>query len=369
MKPYQPGKMGMAEGMAIVLGIAMARLLLSPVANLVNETAQLAWLSLIFFNVIPVLAFFMMTYVTETVSKSLFTACKQLLGSPGAWLIFAFYSLMFFGNGIILLRQYSEYTLFTALPRIELKVVIIWYALIVAIICCMGLETIARSGYVLLPLLAGGLIIVFVLLYPFYIIHYLSPWQGNGILHALQFGVTNAGYDMWVLSLVFLAASFQTPGTLKRAVLYSMSGGLALKLWFVFTYLMVFGISVGSEKTLPFYEMAKLVYLNQYFQRIEALLIVVWVFWGVLAIAGSIYVGLYLFGTLLNLPALRPMVPLVMVICANLAILPPDIPYVLKIDQFLTYAAGLGVYGFPTVLFILAYLSKRRKPLCAASGQ
>lgn len=365
MKTYHVGKLGIAEGIALVFGLVVSRLFLSGMADGINVNGQMYWLSMILFTMIPLLVLLMMIYVNNSVAGDIAAVCEQLVGKVGAWLIVVAYIGMFLGNSALVLRQYAEYTLTTALPRVEFQLVIVWYTVTAGIICYLGIEALCRAGYIVLPFMVGGLFLIMMMVSPFYVVYHLTPWQGNGIMTAVQSGLHGVGYNLGVLSLVFLSSAFQSAKTIKSAAIYALGGSLVLRIVYMLVYTMVFGVAVGGEKAMPFFELARLVYINQYIQRIEALFIVVWVIFGLLAIAGSLYMGLYLIVVLLKLPALRSIVPLVAMIVANLAMLLPDIGYTIQVDQLLIRFSQMGIYVFPGILFVMALVKKRRKKPCA----
>lgn len=365
MKPYHMGKMGIAQGIALVFALVLPHLFLSRLSDVVQVNGQLSWLSMLIYTIIPLSVLFMMVYVTNRVPGDFATVCQHLVGKLGAWIIVLFYIGIFLGNSAMLLRQYAEYTLITALPQVNFQLVIVWYALTAGIICYMGIEALCRTGYILLPFIVGGLIIVLLLISPFCVAYNLTPWQGNGIMTAVQSGIHGVGFNIGVLSLIFMTSVFQNAKTIKNIAMYALGGALMLRIGFTMVYIMTFGVAVGAEKVMPFFELARLVYINQYLQRIEALFIVVWVFIGLLAIVSYLYIGLYLIAMLLKLPAIRPLVALGVILVANLAMLPPDIGYTLHIDQLLIQVAQLGIYVFPGLLFIMALVKKRRKKPCA----
>ncbi|WP_378955325.1 GerAB/ArcD/ProY family transporter [Pelosinus sp. sgz500959] len=366
MNAYHTGKMGMAEGIALVFGLIVPRLFLSQLADALQINGQLLWLSMLIYTMIPLVMFFMMVYANNSVSGDIVKVCQQLVGKIGAWIIVVTYIGMFLCNGAILLRQYAEYTLITALHRVDFQIVIIWYAITIGIVCYLGIEALCRTGYIMLPLLLGGLIVVFVAVSPFYVIYNLTPWQGNGIMTVINSGIHSGGLNFGVLSLIFLSSAFQNSKTIKRIAIYSLGGTAILRIIFALVYTMVFGVSVGAEKVMPYFEMARLVYINQYIQRIESLFILVWVILGLLSIAGSLYIALYLIVILLKLPTMRPLVPLGVIFIAHVAMLPPDIGYTIYLDQLLMQVAQIGIYLFPGILFVMALVKRRKKP-CADS--
>jgi hypothetical protein len=139
----------------------------------------------------------------------------------------------------------------------------------------------------------------------------------------------------------------------------------------LFVFLIVFGVTVGQEKALPFYEMARLVYLGRFFQRVEALFIILWVIYGILAIAMNLYIGLYLYTRLFKLETMRPLIPTTVILIASLASLPTDVTAVIQLEvQAVQTVFNVGLYGIPGILFLASLWQdrrKRRKAPCSAS--
>ena len=367
MNTYHVGKLGTAEGIALVFSLIVPRLFLSGMSERILQNGQLLWLAILIYTIIPLLVLFMMIHVHNHVFGNFIAVCQQLVGNIGTWIIVVTYSAMFFASSALLLRQYAEYTLITALPRVEFQFVIIWYAITIGIMCYLGIEALCRTGYIMLPMLVGGILLVFLLVSPFYVAYNLVPWQGNGIMIAMHSGIEGAGLNLGVLSLVFLAPAFQSAKAIKSITLYVMGGVGVLRILFSVVYILVFGVVAGGEKAMPLFELTRLVYLNQYIQRIEALFIVVWVIIGLVSIAGFLYMALYLIVMLLKLPTMRPIVPLAVLIVANLAMLPPDIGYAIRVDQLIVRISNVGIYVFPGLLFIMSIVKKRRKKQCIDS--
>ena len=366
MNSFRTAKMGIFEGVSLLFAPLMARILIASVSIQLGELRQIIWLQLVVNSALALLVVFMMIYVIEQIPGDIFTVCRQLSGKVGAWIIMTFYAVMFFGNSAILLRQYTEYTLITALPRIDFQMVVFWFAITVGLLCYFGIEAIVRSGCILVPFVMVSIVLVLVMLSPFYIVYNLTPWQGNGIIKAVQTGFGTVGLSFGLLPLVFLAKSFQNAKTLKYIAAYSLFGVLLLKVSIIIVYIMVFGTAVGAEKAVPFFEMVRLVYINEFIQRIEALFIVVRMFVGHGAIAIRLYVGLYLFAMLFRLPVLRAIVPVGVIIITNLAILPPDVGTVIQFDSLLLKLFNVGMYVFPTLLFVMTFIKNRGKKSCAS---
>ncbi len=130
---------------------------------------------------------------------------------------------------------------------------------------------------------------------------------------------------------------------------------------------MIFGTTVSAEKTLPFFEMARLIYINKYVQRLEAIFILLWVIVGVLGIAVCLYGALYIIARLFKLPTVSPLLLPVGLIMIQIASLLPDAATVVMVGTTVfsdIYAPGMIVVTF--ALLAAALLKGGGKPCGSA---
>lgn len=364
---YQPGKMGVAEGMALVFMITFVSVFMTVPAIIVDAADTLGWLAVLVHGLTSMAMFFIVCYVFSQIDGDLYEVCEKLLGRIGAWIVSLYFCIAFFAHYIVILRQFAENTLLTALPQADFTVVIGAYAIVAGIIVYLGIEGLSRASYLILPFAVVALLAVLLLLAPFYNPYHLFPLQGNGILEALFYGASTAGANIGVFGLAIIAGSFQNRQTLQNSSLYGLALSTGLRGFSVLVYILTFGLPVAREKILPFFEMARLVYLSRYLQRVEALFILLWVIIGSLAAAAYLYFGLYLITRILRLPTFRPIITSVGVILAMVAMIPPNVAEVAMLHSYLiqTYF-NFGTYVIPVVLLVALLLKKRKeKDLCA----
>lgn len=366
---YQPGHMGVAEGIALIFATTLSPVFLSVYPFSVRITGPLVWL-------VPVTTYFeslfllyMLLYVMRHTSSDLHSACQVLLGRWGARLIALFYIGLYFLDAGLLLRQFAENTLITALPALEFEGAVIVFALMAVLLLFIGIEAVAQTGYILMPFLIIGLVSTMALASSRYNFLFLTPWNGTGVGTAVTRGLLAGGLNLGALLPFFLAVSFQNLRAVRNSVLYGLGISCLLRTLAYTCYTVAFGVGSGSEKLLPFYELARLVYLSRFFQRIEAFFIIVWAVMGMINIAIDIFAGLYLLSRMFNLPALRPLIVPVAVIIAELAILPSAVT-----DAVFFYIQGLfgyyniGTFVIPLMLFVAALIhARRRKKTCRAA--
>jgi len=244
-----------------------------------------------------------------------------------------------------------------------------WPSPAVALLGAVLLPVAVRAGYILLPFIVVTLLVVFLLLTPFYEIYRLAPWLGLGLGTALFAGAKIAGINFGVAAVAIVAPSFQNNRTMCQVALLGMGLSFILRTMVVFFYTMLFGVTVGREKMLPFFEMVRLVYLGRYVQRLESLFIILWVINGLLDLSFSLYFALYCIAYLGRLPTMRPLIPVVAILLSHIAMIPEDV-----VSAMMDYAVigktffNVGIYAVPVLLVAALGWKKRKKVKQWAAG-
>jgi hypothetical protein len=206
------------------------------------------------------------------------------------------------------------------------------------------------------------------MLYPFYEVDCAFPLLGSGLSSALIGGVQAAGVNFGVLILAVIAPSLQTSMTVRDAATFGLGLSVGIRALSTFIFMLVFDVTVGTEKALPFFEMARLVYLGLYLQHVESLFILLWVIVGILGIAISVWCGSYLMASVFNMPTLKPIIPLASTLVMEIATLPPDIVTVIQLDATLVTAAfNAALFGIPAILAIAYFWKQRREGVRSAA--
>lgn len=364
---YRTGQAGVAEGLGLVFMITVPRVFLTAMTQVLEQGAQLGWVAVLLGGLYSLAMFYVLLFVMTRADGDLLAMARRLLGRPGSWLVGVFYLVLFWGHAVLLMRQYTENTLITALPHVNFQMVVAMYSAAIGLLLYMGFGAIVRSTYLFLPYLLFGLLMVCLFLIPYYNIYHLTPWRGNGLAAGLKLSVLAAGYNVGVIALIIMAPTFQSLRTIRAAGIYGLGISVAVKVAYMVAYVMVFGVAVGMERTMPFFEMARLVYLSRFLQHIEALLIIIWVVVGMTAVAVYLYIALYILSRLLGLPAIRPLVPLATLFTAVLAMLFESMDIIIVADGMFNYVSNIGLYVVPAALAAAA-LVKGRKKDAAESG-
>ena len=366
---YQPGKMGMASGMALVYFATVAPVFLSVFPNYVELAFSAAWAVPLLNGLWFIGIVYILLYVQQTIGGKggLFTACEKLLGTVLTRLIILYYISVYFIDAAFLLRQYAENTLITALPNLNFEMAILLYVFISVLLNYAGVEAIARGSYALLPWVVGGIFLVLALVSPNFQVLFLAPWDGPGWGKVLLTGIVIGGVNFGGLIPFILADSLQNGNTVKKAAIYGTILSTLTRVAVNLGFILCFGVAVSREKILPYYEMARLVYINRFIQRIEAYFAIVWVMMGLFNISIDICIGLYLLSQLFDMPTYRPFIVPTAIIIAEFSMIPPNVMTVIRLYQ----VAFGSLYDIGTLLIPLVLLAaaiyQRRQGRCSAS--
>ncbi|VBB07663.1 spore germination gerab [Lucifera butyrica] len=362
---FEPGAMGVTEGLGLVFMTTGTRIFLTTPSESINSMASAAWASPLIAGFAALVSFWLLSYAQQKTGGDLIRTAGLLLGKPAAFVIGLFYLAAFFVDAIWLLRQFAENTLITALPYANYYIIVGWYGLCTGIMVYLGIEAMGRAAYIVMPISILALVFLLLLLIPFYDYHFLAPWLGNGLGLTLKNSFSLTGLDLGVLLLIIFAPSFQTARTRNQAALLVLVLGNILRALSIACFIMAFGVAMGAERTLPFYEMSRLVYLSRYVQRIEALFILLWVIIGLLAIAIDLYITLYLFARLAKLNTIRPLIVPTVLISIQLASLPRSVSTVLLLDKYSQSLFNVGLLVIPPLLFLAALLKRKDPSKCS----
>jgi hypothetical protein len=353
--------MGMAEGMALAFIVTIPTIFLNMPASFIQSTGSSNWAVPVLGGLFSGVLLAAQLFVLSRYSGDLLSAAEKLLGKYAAYAIGFFFWLVFFGTASLWTRQFAESTMLTALPYANFNTVIIGYSLPVMFIVYLGIETLCQATYVMLPFILLGMLLVFAGLTSVLKPLYLLPWQGKGLATLFRPTLFATAANIPVILLLIMAPAFQTGRTIQTALAFGFGGSCILRGVTTAVFIMIFGSAVAAEKMLPFFEMARLIYINKYVQRLEAVFILLWVIVGILAIAACLYGTLYITAKLLRLPEIKPLILPMSVIMTQLASLFPNIATVTTVASSSSYFTVPGVVVITLALLGAALLKAKKK--------
>lgn len=351
------GKFGPGEAIAMIAIFISTKVFLSLPQSMARLGDSAGWLVLLVAGSIGFLGFSLLVLLLRRFpDKTLIEATQDVVGPVLAPLFSFPYFAFFLVDTALLLRQFSETMLLTALPEMPVSIVALAFLLVIVFVCYLGLETVARLAFIAFPFLLVGPLIVILTLITYWNFDYLFPLAGSGFPGILKGGF----FSHSVVAEVLFLGVIQTAVPGRRlfrigtlAIVFSIAFLTAIQL----TYSLTFIPEVTKEYILPVYQLTRLVYLGRFFQRVEVLFLLIWTISGLIAMTLGLYAATVTITRILQLPKYRPLLFSMSVILYTLALIPPDLPTTLLIQNFyFRIYAGIPAFAIPALLYIIAVI-------------
>lgn len=352
-------KIGEREAVAYLVTIVIGKVFLTYPAILVGYVANAAWAVVVLSGLVTAFfLIFMVKLVTTFPGKSFPEICEHILGPylgpvvallpVGGWLM----------EEALLLRNFSESMLVVALPETALSIIVLCFLGACIVGVYYGLENIARASYISFPFTLTAILAITLLSFTTWKTDWFYPILGEGVLPMLKAGVIRSS-DFVEVAALYAMPSFFHPKQVKKIGFKAVMLSTAIFLLVIITYTMSFPFPVGQEPYLPLYMMARGVYLGQFFQRIEAIFVIFWVFAGLLLLASGFYALCMILAQTLRLPDYKPVILPFAIIIFALAFAPASLPDAVYLSNYaIREWAWVIFFGVPIILLTVARLRR-----------
>ncbi|MDD4335417.1 MAG: endospore germination permease [Desulfotomaculaceae bacterium] len=355
------GKFGLAEAIILMAVSNVARVFLPYPRYLVELGGSAAWMTPIGGLAVTLVGAYIMSLVLKknpdnTIIEITEEAFGSILGITFNLITIAFFISVCF----LFVREFSEALITAALPETPISVIATVYIAIGLLGSYLGIEAIARSTRLTYIYVFGGIVLLLFALTPQWKFDNLFPVFGNGFFPIFGLGAfSTAAVTEIILAAVLVQAiggadKYMRINFFAALIAFTVLGVLLAAL------VLTMGKEVATETSLPFYRLSRNIYLGRFFQRVEALFIIIWSIVGAIKIALTLYGASVSLARTLKLPDYRPLIWPLGLIVFIFSFLPPDLPTTMKLDtDFLRPFAHIPNYLLP-LLILAAYWLKGR---------
>ena len=294
---------------------------------------------------------------------TLFQYCELILGKPVGKMVALCFVLAFFLLNSLVIRQFSEFLTTAVMPETPYLFFACSIVAIAIYAARQGLEVIARCTDFIMPLLVAFIVIILLFATPEMTTSNLLPVMEYGLRPVLSGALVSWSYMGQVVILTAYGAFLNSPRALGLSLVTGLAG-IAFFLGLVtIGTIFVFGPYEASRQIFVGYNLARVVSLGQFFERIEVLFLAIWVAGVFIKIALNLYVTALGLATVTGLKEFRPLVAslgalnivISVIIYKNLSEIRSDL---LMADPGWTLAWQLLP---PVLLLVVAWLRGKRR--------
>ncbi|MDQ1003414.1 spore germination protein KB [Neobacillus niacini] len=143
----------------------------------------------------------------------------------------------------------------------------------------LGLEVICRTAVIFFPWIVLLLLMLFLFLIPQIKLENIQPIFGEGIKPIISGSYHHLGLPYLQLHILLMIAPFVTEKAEMKKAFYraTIIGGVILSIIVLFSIL-VLGPDFTSRQSYPTYILGKKISIGNFFQRVEVIVAIIWVF-------------------------------------------------------------------------------------------
>lgn len=359
MRRYE-GHLGPWQGLVLVTVTLSAMLYLQYPEFLIHMGGPAAWQVALIMTVVAVLIFLPGAALAAKFPGLGLAEIAEEAAGPilGPVLIFGV-SAWLIGSTALTLRSFTETFALSMLPDTPPSVLILTVLGCMAFASYRGLEALSRSTQILYPLILGSGLLVILFSLPQMRSYLLHPFWGHGLSTTLPSGVASAGMAGEAIILLIFGYAFRNAGELRAGLVGGiLSFGLLMSV-IVAVLVMTFGSPDASELPFPVFNLARLIFLGRFLQRMEALIVLFWFFGAAIRLSACFHASVVALSGALRLPFYRPVIFPVLVLVGSVALLPPDFTTMLQLEEYWMRPGGLLITLIPAVLLLLAVVRRK----------
>ncbi|MBX6353118.1 MAG: GerAB/ArcD/ProY family transporter [Thermoflavifilum sp.] len=287
--------------------------------------------------------------------QDLIEIAQTALGTFGGVLVALLLALYFLFVTASVLREFVENVLTTVLPSTPILVATLLFMMAVGYFAYLGLEGIVRTAFFTLPILLVGVLGLCLLTMNWWHPILLFPILGSGIPALTLLGLRTCSLFTNVLLLSIIYKHAHDPHELRRVGINSTLLAALVLSAFLLTYHMVFAEQSAVNISFPFYQLARLIYIGRFIQRMESIFVFLWVAAALIVMAVLIWGAAYVLSVGLRWSTFRPGVPALTLLCLAVGLIPASVTHAIQFDYrvFLPWGWTMN-FVFPILVVLVA---------------
>ncbi|GGA29110.1 GerAB/ArcD/ProY family transporter [Paenibacillus physcomitrellae] len=246
----------------------------SGLAHTAREDAWMASLVSLSINVLTVLLYIGITRLYP--GRTIFQIHEDVLGKALGKLLnllYLFYFLILTGT---LLGNLGFFLSSEMMPETPIEAIQIIF-LVAAIVCAhKGIIILARVSELMFPWIILLFLILVGALIPQIHWNYIKPVLEDGWIPVFKAGIHSSMFEEMIVMLTFISMVNEKKSRERLYVMGTITGGLVLSI-IVLLSVLVLGIEQTENSTFPAFALAKTINVGNFFQRVEGILITIWI--------------------------------------------------------------------------------------------
>lgn len=353
---------GFYETFSIASIIIVSKIFYTSISVIIKSIGTAAWYGTLISSLISTILFlFLYLLMKRFPGKNLMEVFEIVLGRFLGKLISLLFSayLMFYAGTS--LREFVEMIKAYNLPYTQPSLIIGTFIALAVLIAYFGIEGIARISAIFFIPIIFGLVVILILSAPYYNFDNLKPFWGYGIDNTLMVGtMRSSAYDEAFI-LAFIIKSIHGLKNFKKAgVLSILISGFVICIS-VLLNIAALEYTVASENTSAVFQLARIIYFNRFFQRVESIFLFTWVIASVITVSIAFFISIFIYCKSFKIVNHRPLILPFSFLLFMVAIYPENFPQIIEFNiAIMREYSFMFIYGVPILVLIISLIRGRK---------
>ncbi|MEN6313011.1 MAG: endospore germination permease [Clostridiaceae bacterium] len=361
MKMQNKVSFGRWEAVTLLINLISTKLFLYFARMTVEDAGTAGWIMTIYICLVTAIVYMaLISLFKKFDGKDILDIAEYTGGKPLKIFTGLLITSVLFYSTTAVLREFSEDMKVVSLPSSPLSYIIIFFIIGVVAGSYLGIEAILRYHAIIVPIIATGYIFILLGAIPQMDLTNILPILGNGLNSIFMKGFFRISV-FGELMIIFLLPPFLGSYKNVRSVGYiSIAFSSVFLISGSLTYILTYPYPSGLESFLPIYQMARLINLGRFFQRIEALFVFIWAMAAFIYLTATFYFMVYTFSKSAGLKYMRPMIFPFAILVFSAAFVPKNLMEVINIEtQYFGKMAWIATFIFTFIILAAANLRKK----------
>jgi len=358
----EKGKLSIRQLTILVMLVTIGDSILVIPPSTTHYARQNAWISTLIGLVAGLLTIYMYSrFVKAYPNLTLIEAIQKAFGK---WVgtILSFLTLMFFLVVTVgSMREVGDFVISEMLPGTPIPSVLVLFILIVIMATRLGIEVIGRTGEIFTPMIIILFLILTVAIIPQMEFVRMLPILEDGIKPVLRGSISITAYTFLepVVFLMFLPYVNQQQKITKGLLQGCFLGGIIIFLTLSVSIL-VLGPDLTTRDIYPSYNIARRISVGGFFERVEALIALQWMFTLFIKVTLFFYAFILGISQLFKLKEFRVLtLPTGLILVALAPLIAPNYTYYNTVfDNYWVYYVITFGFFLPLVLLGMAMFQR-----------
>ncbi len=358
-------KIGLFEAILFILVVITNKIILNLPKSIIIDCGSSAWINVIYISIIAIIFTLLIVKLFKKFEGyDIFDVSNYLGGGILKKISGIGYLLVFILVAALVLRDFTETLKIIYYSNSPLIFIMLFFLIGCIVGNKFGLKAIAKANLFIMPIVVLSIFIIWFSSFKSIIPERIFPILGNGVDKTFVSGISNIFSYSGLTYLFLIMPYLKDCKQFKKISIISIIISSIYLFLSVITLILVFPYIAVSDEANSIYLLTRSLNFGRLFQRTDALFILLFILSCLSYLTITLFIILNIFKKITNIQDSKAMTYCFCVLILGLALIPNNISEIRTINYTLfRYSILYFIFGFSTLILILANIKKKREKL------